>query len=166
MNQTTMELRGDREIVIARTFNAPARIVFEAWTRPELVRRWWAPQSHGASVESCDADLRAGGRYRYVVSVDRGFKFAFTGTYREVRPPDRLVYTEIFEPKAAGAEPGAEEVVVTVTFEERDGRTHVVSTSVCPSQAVRDAILATGMEHGMRKAMDQLEELVVSLSQR
>lgn len=97
MNETTMALVGDREIVIARTFDAPARVVFDAWTRPELVRQWWAPKSLGGSMESCEADVRAGGRYRYVLDTNRGFKFAFNGTYREVQPPARLVYTQLFE---------------------------------------------------------------------
>jgi uncharacterized protein YndB with AHSA1/START domain len=161
-NETTLSLEGDREIVITRTFNGPARIVFEAWTRPEHVRRWWAPRSRGVSLTACDADVRVGGRYRYVARLDRGGEFAFTGRYVEVAPPSRLVYTEVFEPTAAGAKPDDPEVVVTVSFEERDGRTHVVSRSLCPSKDVRDAIIASGMEHGMRESMDQLDALVAS----
>lgn len=163
LNRTSMELRGDREIVIARTFNAPARIVFDAWTRPELVRRWWAPRSHRVSVTSCDAAVHAGGYYRYVLRLDAGGEFAFSGKYTEVTPHSRLVYTQIFEPAASGATPGDAEVIITVTFEEHDGRTHLVSHSLCPSMDVRDAIIASGMEHGMRETMDQLEELVGSL---
>ena len=163
MNQTTMELQGDREIVIARTFNGPARIVFDAWTRPELVKRWWAPKSRKVSIVSCDAELRAGGQYRYVFRLDSGQVMAFSGTYSEVTPPSRLVHTEIFEPEAAGVKPGEPAVVVTVTFEEEHGRTHVVSRSMCPSKEVCDAIIASGMEHGMRESMDQLDELVGSL---
>jgi uncharacterized protein YndB with AHSA1/START domain len=162
-NQTSMELVGDREIVIARTFNGPARIVFDAWTRPELVRRWWAPKSRHVSMASCDADVRVGGTYRYVLRFDAGKEFAFSGKYREVTPPLRLVYTEIFEPTAAGASPDDEGVVVTVTFDERDGKTHMVSRSLCPSKEVRDTIIASGMEHGMRETMDLLDELVASL---
>ncbi len=163
MNQTSLELKGDREIVIARTFNGPARIVFDAWTRPELVSRWWAPGSRGVAI--CDAAVRAGGSYRYVIRLDRGGEFAFSGKYIEVTPHSRLVYTEIFEPTASGANPGDAEVIVTVTFDERDGKTHLVSNSLCPSKEVRDAIIASGMEHGMRETMDQLEELVASLRQ-
>jgi uncharacterized protein YndB with AHSA1/START domain len=163
MNQTSMELKGDREIVIARTFNGPARIVFDAWTRPELVRRWWAPKSHRVSVVACDADIRVGGGYRYLLRLDTGNEFAFSGRYSEVTPHSRLVYTQIFEPTAAGAKPGDDEVIITVTFDERDGKTHLVSHSLCPSKDVRDAIIASGMEHGMRETMDQLEELVASL---
>jgi uncharacterized protein YndB with AHSA1/START domain len=158
MNRTTMELRSEREIVIARTFHGPARIVFDAWTRPELVQRWWAPRSHGVAIVSAEADLRVGGSYRYLFRRDGGQEFAFSGTYSEVTPPTRLVYTQIFEPmREAGA------VVVTVTFEERDGKTHLVAHELYPSKETREAALATGMEHGMRETMDQLDELVSSL---
>jgi uncharacterized protein YndB with AHSA1/START domain len=165
MNQTSMELKGDREIVIERTFNGPPRIVFDAWTRPELVRRWWAPKSHRVSLVGCDADVRAGGSYRYVARLNAGGQFAFSGVYREVTPYSRLVYTENFEPTAAGAMAEGAAVVVTVTFEERDGKTHVVSHSLCPSKDVRDTIIASGMEHGMRESMDQLDELAATLAQ-
>jgi uncharacterized protein YndB with AHSA1/START domain len=164
MNQTSMELKGDREIVIERTFNGPARIVFDAWTRPELVRRWWAPKTRRVSVVGCDADVRAGGYYRYVLRLESGSQFAFSGKYTEVTPPTRLVYTQIFEPTAAGTKPGDAEVIITVTFNERDGKTHMVSHSLCPSKEVRDAIIASGMEGGMRETMDLLDELVASLA--
>jgi uncharacterized protein YndB with AHSA1/START domain len=163
MNTTAMELRSDREIVIARTFNGPARIVFDAWTRPELVSRWWAPKSRGVTILSCDAVVRAGGYYRYVLDVRGRHQMAFSGKYTEVRPHSRLVYTQMFEPEAGGAKEGDDELIITVTFDERDGRTHVVSHSLCPSKEVRDTIIASGMEHGMRETMDQLEELVRSL---
>jgi len=107
--------------------------------------------------------VRTGGHYRYVILHRTGSKFAFSGKYTEVTPHSRLVYTQIFEPTASGANPGDAEVIVTVTFDERDGRTHLVSNSLCPSKEVRDAIIATGMEHGMRETMDQLEELVATL---
>jgi uncharacterized protein YndB with AHSA1/START domain len=162
-NETTLELRGDREIVITRDFNGPARIVFEAWTKPELVRRWWAPAGRGVAVASCEADVRAGGGYRYVLRLNNGNHFAFSGTYSEVAPYSRLVYTEIFEPTAGGASPGEPGVIVTVTFDERGGKTHLISHSLCPSPQVRDAIIASGMEQGMRETMDQLDELVASL---
>jgi uncharacterized protein YndB with AHSA1/START domain len=157
-NHTSMELKSDREIVIARIFNGPARIVFDAWTRPELVRRWWAPKSRGVSIVGCDADVRVGGGYRYVLRRDDGGEFAFSGKYTEVTPHSRLVYTQVFEPMA-----GAGEVIVTVTFDERDGRTHLVSHALYPSRQARDGALASGMEHGMRETMDQLDELVASL---
>jgi uncharacterized protein YndB with AHSA1/START domain len=159
MNQTTMEVRSDRELVITRTFNGPAQLVFEAFTRPEHVRRWWAPKSRNVSVVLCEADVRVGGRYRYVLRKNTGGDdIAFSGVYTEVTPPSRLVFTCVFEPLAdAGA------VVQTVTFTERDGRTEMVSHEVYPSKEARDAALATGMEHGMREAMDQLDDLIVSL---
>jgi uncharacterized protein YndB with AHSA1/START domain len=158
VNRTSMELKSDREIVIARTFNGPARIVFDAWTKPEFVRRWWAPKSHGVSIASCEADVRVGGRYRYVLRPDTGEEFGFSGQYTEITPYSRLVYTQIFEPMAAA---GA--VIVTITLDERDGRTHLVSHELYPSAQVRDAALASGMEHGMRETMDQLDALVASL---
>lgn len=156
-NQTTMDLVGDRDIVIARTFHGPARIVFDAWTKPEYVRRWWAPASLGVSMASCDADVRAGGSYRYVLQTPQG-RITFSGVYREVTPPTRLVYTQIFE-----EHPEGDPVIVTVTFEERDGKTHMVSHERYPSPEVRELVLASGMEHGMRETMDQLDALVATL---
>ena len=159
MNRTSMELVDDREIVIARTFNGPARIVFDAWTKPELVKRWWAPKSRGVSVVGCDADVRVGGNYRYVLRPAKGDEIAFSGKYTEVTPHSRLVYTQIFEPMA-----DAGELIITVTFDEHDGKTRLVSREMYPSKEVRDIVLATDMEHGMRETMDQLDELVASLS--
>jgi len=161
MNQTTMDRTSGRELVITRAFNGPARIVFDAWTRPELVRRWWAPQSRDVSLVSCDADVRTGGWYRYVMRHGTHGDMAFSGTYREVTPHSRLVHTEVFEPTASGS--GEEGAIVTVTFEERDGKTHVVSHSLFPSADVLDAVIATGMEGGMRESMDQLDAVVASL---
>jgi uncharacterized protein YndB with AHSA1/START domain len=163
INQTSMELVGDREIVIARTFNGPARIVFDAWTKPELVRRWWAPRSGCVSMVGCDAAVRAGGYYRYVLRLDAGNEFAFSGKYTEVTPHSRLVYTQFFELTAEGVNPDDAALVITVTFDEHDDKTHVVSHSLCPSKDVRDAVIASGMEHGMRETLDQLQELVASL---
>ncbi len=153
MNETTMKLEGDRTIVIARAFEASARTVFEAMTNPELVARWWAPRSHG-TVASCTADVRAGGTYRYVMKTSRGQEVAFSGTYREVTPYSRLVYTSRFE--GAPGEPS----VATATFEERGGKTYLVMHEVYPSAAVRDMVLATGMEHGMRESFEQLAAVV------
>jgi uncharacterized protein YndB with AHSA1/START domain len=163
MNPTSMELKSDREIVITRTFNGPAPIVFDAWTEPDLVRRWWAPRSHRVAVVGCDAAVRVGGHYRYVLRLETGNEFAFSGRYTEVTPYSRLVYTQIFEPTASGPTGEDAELIITVTFDEHEGRTHLVSHSLCPSKEVRDAILASGMEHGMRETMDQLDELVASL---
>jgi uncharacterized protein YndB with AHSA1/START domain len=158
-----MDRTSDREIVITRTFNGPPRIVFDAFTRPEHVRRWWAPKTRNVSIVSIDADLRVGGRYRYVLEHGKQGTFAFSGTYREIAPPSRLVYTEVFEPSAQGGdESGA--AVVTVTFEDRGGKTLFVSRSLFPSKEVLDMVLATGMEGGMRETMDQLDELVASIA--
>lgn len=152
-----MELESDRTIVISRKFNAPARIVFDAWTRADLVKRWWAPRALGVTMASCEADVRVGGGYRYVLSNPDGSEAAFSGRYTEITPPSRLVYTQVFEPMAE-----AGSVTVTVTFDERDGKTHMVSRELYPSKEVREAVLASGMEHGMRETMDQLDALVSS----
>jgi uncharacterized protein YndB with AHSA1/START domain len=152
-----MERESDRSLVITRRFNGPARIVFDAWTKPELVKRWWAPRSHQVSIASCEADVRVGGRYRYVMRRDTGGEMAFSGTYTEVTPHTRLVYTQAFEPmRAAG------EAIITVTFEERDGQTLLVAHELYPSKEVLDGTIASGMEHGMRETMDQLEELIAA----
>lgn len=158
MNTTIMELEGDRGLVITRTFNGPARIVFEAWTKAELVKRWWAPRSLGVTMVSCDAEVRVGGAYRYVLQPRKGGAFAFSGTYTEVTPHSRLVYTQIFEPMAH-----AGHAVVSITFTERDGKTHLESHELYSSPEVRDQVLASGMETGMRETMDQLDELVAAL---
>ena len=161
MNETMLELEGDREIVMSRTFNAPARIVFDAWTKPELVMQWWAPKSHDVRMVRCDADVRVGGTYRYVIQKSGGPEIAFSGVYSEVTPPTRLRYTQIFEPMRETGE-----VIVTITFAEQGGKTHLVSRSLCPSKQVRDGMLASGMEHGARETFEQLETLLASLAGR
>lgn len=161
--KTSVDRTSDRELVIARTFDAPARIVFDAYTQAEFVRRWWAPSALGAGMVSCVADVRVGGRYRYVVKPGKGDEFAFSGTYTEVTPHSRLIYTAFFEPQAQGPIPGAGPVIVTVTFDERDGRTTLVSREVYPSKEVLDMALGTGMEKGIHVTMDALDELVASL---
>lgn len=123
----------------------------------------WAPRLLGVSVVGCEADVRAGGSYRYVLRDNAGAEFAFSGKYIEVTPHSRLVYTQVFEPTASGAKPEDAEGIITVTFEERDGKARLVSHSMCPSKEVRDGILASGVEGGMRETMDQLDELVTSL---
>jgi uncharacterized protein YndB with AHSA1/START domain len=163
-SQTRLTRVSDRELVMERTFAGPARIVFEAWTKPELVSRWWAPAALGVSMVSCDADLRVGGAYRYVLGHRQpGAQFAFSGEYTEITPHTRLVYTSFFEPTADGRIPGVEAVIVTVTFEERDGRTHLVSREMYPSKDVLDMAVASGMEKGVHITMDQLDALVSSL---
>src|SRR5262249_17840819 len=153
-----MELEGERELVITRTFRAPAHVVFDAWTKPELVSRWWAPRSRGVVVIECTAEVKPGGAYRYVLGRGATERFAFSGKYLEIDRPKRLVYTNWFE-----AIPGGE-VTVTVTFEEKAGATTLVAREVYPSKEAREGALASGMEPGMRETMDQLDELVASLS--
>lgn len=159
VNQTTMELKGDREIVIERTFNGPARIVFDAWTKPEFVRRWWAPKGLGVSVVSIEADVRSGGKYRYVIQARDQEPIGFSGVYSEVTPHTRLAYSQVFEPMAE-----AGEVVCTVQFHEQGGKTRLVAREMYPSKEVREGVIASGMETGMRMTMDQLDELVASLA--
>jgi len=161
MNTTALDLPSDREILITRAFNGPARIVYDAFTKPELVARWWAPTSLGVSIVSCDADVRVGGSYRYVIQVRQIGQMAFSGKYLELAPYSRVVYTQVFEPTAAGAQPNDPAITVTVTFEERDGKTHMRSLTSCPTKEIRDGIIASGMETGMRETMDQLETLVI-----
>lgn len=158
-HQTTLTLESDRTVVITRAFDAPPRIVFDAWTKPELVKRWWAPRSLGVELVSCEAEVRVGGAYRYVLRPPQAETIAFSGEYSEVTPHSRLVYTQVFEPMAAA---GA--AIITITFEPRDGQTLLVSREQYPSAAVRDTVLASGMEEGMRATMEQLDELVRSLA--
>jgi uncharacterized protein YndB with AHSA1/START domain len=156
-NPTTVERRSDCELVIARTFNSPARILFEAWTQPALLKRWWAPCSLGVTLLACDADVRVGGTYRYVFGRDANHPVAFSGTYTEVTPYLRLVYTQIFEPMR-----DAGEAIVTVAFDEERGKTRLVLRELYPSKAALDGAIASGMEHGIRETMEQLERLVES----
>lgn len=156
-NTTSMELVSDREVVIARTFNGRASTVYEAWTNAELVARWWAPKSLGVSVVSCEADVRVGGKYRYVLENRDGSEIAFSGEYTELTPYSRIVYTQVFEGYPGPA------MTITITLEEHGGKTRLVAHEVYPSAEARDAALGSGMEHGMRETMDQLDELVASL---
>jgi uncharacterized protein YndB with AHSA1/START domain len=158
-NDTSMALDGDRTIVISRLFNAPSGIVFRAWTDPDLVKRWWAPLAMGVSMVSCTADLRIGGSYRYVLQNPDGGQMAFSGEYTEINPSRRLVYSQVFEPMAEAG--GA---VITVTFTDEADKTRMISRERYPSAQVRDMVLASGMEEGMRVTMAQLDELVAELA--
>jgi len=155
--RTSMERTSDTELVMTRTFRAPARIVFDAYTRPEHVKRWWAPASRGIALVQCEADVRAGGTYRYVLGSGGEVVAAFSGSYLEVEPPTRLVYTQVFE-----AFPGAE-AVVTVSFEEKGGMTTLVAHERYPSKEALDGAVAAGMEEGARESFEQLDRLVTSL---
>ena len=152
---TTVERASARELVVRRGFNAPARIVFEAWTRPELLQLWWAPRSRGVRLFECESDLRVGGAYRYVFGRDPANPEVFSGHYSVVEPPSRLVFTQVYERlRHIG------ETVVTATFEERDGRTLLTLRQLFPSKEALDGTLATGMEHGMREIFEQLDALL------
>ncbi len=157
-SETTVERTSGRELVVRRTFNGPARIVFDAWTTPELLKRWWAPTSRGVSLFECESDLRVGGAYRYAFGRDPKNPEVFSGRYVEVNPPVRLVLTQVYERMR-----DAGEAVVTVTFEESEGRTHLTLHQLFPSKAALDGAVAAGMEHGMRETFDQLDTLVASL---
>ncbi|HEX2610615.1 MAG TPA: SRPBCC family protein [Gemmatimonadales bacterium] len=153
-NRTTVERTSEREFVVRRTFNAPARLVFEAWTKPELLKRWWAPKSLGMSLLSCEADVRAGGTYRFVFGHGASETMAFFGRYLEVTPHSRLVWTN--------EEGDGGEAVTTVTFDEKGGKTMLVLREVHPSkEAVDEAI---GFGEGLRETFEQLDELLVSLA--
>ena len=150
-NRTTVERKSERELVVTRTFNGPARIVFEAWTNPELFKRWWAPKSMGMSLLSCEMDVRVGGRYRLEFEPDA---MAFFGTYLEVTPPSRLVWTN-----EEGGEGGP---VTTVTFEEKGGKTLLVMHELYPSKEALDAA-GTGAADAMVETFAQLDELLLTL---
>jgi uncharacterized protein YndB with AHSA1/START domain len=154
-NRTTVERKSDRELVITRTFDGPAHVVFEAWTKPELLKRWWVPKSADVSLLSCEADVRVGGRYRFEIgrAASAAKPMAFFGRYLEVIPNSRLVWTN--EESADGA-------VTTVTFREQAGKTQVVMHELYPSKEALEGTLA-GMEGGMPESLAQLDELLVAL---
>ena len=154
-NRTTVERKSERELVVTRTFNAPARIVFEAWTKPELLKRWWAPKSFGVSFLSCEADVRTGGTYRFVFGHPASEQpMAFFGRYIEVTPYFRLAWTN-----DEGGEGGA---VTTVIFEERGASTLVVMHDLYPSKEALDAAIASGSTSGTGEMFEQLDELLVT----
>jgi uncharacterized protein YndB with AHSA1/START domain len=150
--RTTVERKSDREVVVTRTFNAPARIVFEAWTKPELFKRWWVPKSAGLSLLSCELDVRVGGKYRLAFANDPSPPMEFFGRYIEVTPHSRLAWTN-----DEGDEGGA---ITTVTFEEKGNQTLLVMHDLYPSKEALDASGAVG---GMPETLDQLDELLVTL---
>lgn len=149
-NRTTVERRSERELIVTRTFNGPARLVFEAWTRPELFRQWWVPRSMGMVLRSCEMDVRAGGKYRLEFEPDG---VAFFGTYLEVTPPSRLVWTN--------EESGEGGSVTTVTFEDRGGKTLLVLHELYPSKDALDAA-GTGAADATVETFAQLDELLLT----
>jgi uncharacterized protein YndB with AHSA1/START domain len=152
-NRTKVERKSEREVVVTRTFNGPARIVFEAWTKPELMKRWWVPKSMDMSLLSCEMDVRVGGKYRFVFGPDASKPVAFIGTYIEVTPYSRLVWTN---------EESDEGPVTTVTFEERDGKTLLAMHELYPSKEALDAA-GTGSADATVETFAQLDELLVTL---
>ncbi|MFC4761850.1 SRPBCC family protein [Dyella koreensis] len=155
MNRTTVERKSDHELVVRRTFDAPMHIVFEAWSNPELFKQWWVPKSVGMSLVSCDMDVRTGGTYRLVFSHPAFDQpMAFFGTYKEVTPHKRLVWTN--EDSDQGA-------VTTVTFEENAGKTLVTFHELYPTEAALDEALA-GSAEGLPEQFAQLDELLAGKS--
>ncbi|HVT12125.1 MAG TPA: SRPBCC domain-containing protein [Fimbriimonadaceae bacterium] len=149
-NKTSVERTSDRELVVTRTIDAPARLVFEAWTKADLFRRWWVPKSYGLNLVSCEMDVRVGGQYR-LAFLHEGSTMEFFGTYLEVTTPSRLVWTN--------EEGDGGNTVTTVTFEETDGKTRLVVHDLYPSKEAVD----TGSTGAMPEVLDQLEELLAGL---
>src|SRR6185437_7414079 len=152
---TTVERKSERELVVMRLFNAPARIVFKAWTTPELLMRWWAPKSFGVTFVSCQADYRTGGTYRFEMGHPASEQpMAFFGKFLEVTPPSRLVWTN-----EEGGENGS---VTTVTFEDRGDETLVVMSDLYPSKEALDAAIASGSTSGFDESFKQLDEFLAT----
>ena len=155
-NRTTVERKSESELVATRTFNAPARIVFQAWATPELFQRWWVPKAFGLTLLSYEAEVRVGGRYRLVFSHPAAPEpMAFFGTYLEVTPHSRLVWTN--------EEAGDAGQVTTVTFEERGGQTLLVVHDLYPSEEALDEAIASGSTGALPRQFEQLDELLVTL---
>jgi uncharacterized protein YndB with AHSA1/START domain len=153
-NPTTVERKSERELVVTRTINGPPRLVFEAFTKAELLKRWWVPKSMGMTLLSCEVDARVGGKYRLVFDHGGPEPAAFFGRYVEVKPYSRLAWTN-----EEGGEGGP---VTTVTFEDKGDQTLLVMQDLYPSKEALDAFV--GMEEGMSESLEQLDELVVTLA--
>ena len=149
-NRTTVERRSDRETLVTRWFDAPAHLVFEAWSNPELFRKWWVPKSMGMTLHDCEMDVRTGGSYR----LNFGEGMDFYGRYVEVVAPSRIVWTN--------EEADENSSVTTVTFEEHDGRTLVAVSELYPSKEALDE--AGGAEEAMPETFAQLDELLSTLA--
>jgi len=157
-NSTTFEVTtpSDREIRLTRLFDAPRHLVWEAMSKPEHIRRWWGALGEGYSVPVCEVDFRVGGRWRFVNRHPKG-EVAFTGIYKEIEPPARVVFTEVMEPYP---EPGSE---VTSVLTEENGKTRLTVTAVYPSLEVRDMVINSGMARGAALSYDRLEEVAREL---
>ena len=151
-NRTTVERKSERELVVTRSFNGPARLVFEAWTKPELFRQWWVPKSMGMSLLSCEMAVRVGGKYRLEFAHGDS-QSAFFGTYKEVTPYSRLVWTN---------EESDDAPVTTLSFEESGGKTLLVLHELYPSKAALDAA-GTGAAELLGETFEQLDELLIAL---
>ena len=154
--RTAVERRSDRELVVTRLFDAPVCLVFDAWTKPELFKLWWAPKSSGVPMLSCEMDVRTGGGYRIAFGHDAANARSFFGKYLEVIPPARIVWTN---------DEGGEGAVTTVTFEEADGGTLLVMRELYPSKEALDESFV-GMEDAAPEQFAQLDELLASLGAR
>lgn len=155
--RTTVQKKSEREVVVTRTFDAPARLVFEAWSKPELFRKWWVPRSMGMTLRSCEMDVRTGGKYRLVFGDDPANPMAFFGNYLEVVPNKRIVWTN--------EESGDAASVTTVTLEERDGKTLLVMSELYPTKEALDEA-GTGAQEALHETFGQLDEVLAELSAR
>jgi uncharacterized protein YndB with AHSA1/START domain len=154
-NRTTVERKSERELVATRSFNAPARIVFEAWTQPELFRRWWAPKSFGLTLLACEMDVRVGGTYCLAFSHPAAPNpMEFVGKYLDVTPHSRLIWTN--------EEGGDSGQLTTITFEETGDKTLLVMRDLYPSKEARDGAIASGSTGGTSETFEQLDELLVT----
>jgi uncharacterized protein YndB with AHSA1/START domain len=147
----------DEQIHVVREFDAPARLVYKAWTTPELVSRWW--HSGRGEMTTCEIDLRVGGTWRWVMVTPDGHEVGFHGEYRELVPDERIVFTEVFE----GVPDGSGGSLNTLTLVETDGGTTMTIVSEFPSKEIRDFVISTGMEAGMQDAFDRLELVAIEL---
>ncbi len=159
-NSAVVTLPSDTQILITREFDAPAHLIYKAWTTPELIKRWWS--SKRGAVTIADVDLRVGGKWRWVMMTDSGMEVAFRGWYREIVPNKRLVYTEMYE----GVQQSEDEegTLNTTTLMERGGSTFVTTLVEAYTREVRDMIIESGMEAGMQDAMDLLEQVAKELA--
>ena len=157
----TVTLPSDEQILITREFDAPADLVFKAWTTPELVKRWWHANRGEATI--AEIDLRVGGKWRYVMIADEGFEVGFHGEYLEVVPNERIVSTEVYEGLPAGVPEEDASTVNTATFTEQDGRTTLTILVQAKNKVARDAIIDSGMEAGLQDALSLLEQVANSL---
>ena len=155
-DRTNVERKSERELVVTRIVKGPARLVFEAWARPELFQRWWVPKSSNVTMLSCEMDIRTGGSYRLMFQHPAsGQPMAFFGRYLEVTPPSRLVWTN--------DESGEGGAVTTVTFEDRGGETVVVLSDLYPSKQALDEAIASGSTSGFGEQFEQLDALLLTL---